>query len=393
MLRIQVFAGLIGMYLLGGFWSAPARAEDELFATMRLRGGYDSNPQFSNGGVGGSAFLQTEVGVVAAGKEGDITWNATAEGNTTRYIKPGFEPSTIGKMGLRGIMGDDDLRITTTTSFADVSTYNQRSTDLTQAVKLETIQDKVKWFVTGEAALQRLNQTNVIFQDFLPTPLQYIRGTIIPGVSVTQGKSELGVSVNLSMRRYAEEFDLFGYRRDNERVQPFLFGRYDDGDITAFASISQLYGTWHDVDFSNVNTTLYDASLVWRPKPFTLEFTAAKRASETTFPISPITLDTIYSVKGSWQASDKWLLTAATGYTRTDYLDSPYSASTFTYGVGAVRDVGSGLKWGLDLTRVTGTLLNGESAQGYIVATSLTKSFVPGNSAAKKDEPAKAVMK
>jgi hypothetical protein len=389
MLRIKVFSASVGIYLFGGVFVVSAHAEEELLASVRLRGGYDSNPQFSNGGTAGSAFVQTEVGLIAAGKDGDITWNATAEANATRYIKPGLEPSLIGKVGLRGIMGDDDLRLTTTTSFADVATYNQRSTDLVQSVKLETIQDKVKWFVTGEAALQRLNQTNVIFQDFLPTPLQYIRGTIIPGVSVIQGKNEIGVSMNLSMRRYAEEFDLFGYRRDNERVQPFVFGRFEDGDVTAFASVSQLYGTWHDVDFSNVNTTLYDGTLIWRPKPFTLELTAARRASETTFPISPITIDTVYSAKGSWQVNDKWQLTAATGYTESVYLDSPYRASTFTYGIGAVRDVGSGLKFGVDVTRVTGSLLNGESAQGFIVASSLTKSFVPSSTAAKKDEAAK----
>jgi hypothetical protein len=393
MLRIQVFVAGMGIYLLGSFGSMPARADDELLASVRLRGGYDSNPQFSNGGTAGSAFINTEVGLAAAGKQDDITWNATAEANATRYIKPGLEPSLIGKIGLRGTMGDDDLRITTTTSFNDVSTYNQRSTDLVQSLKLETVQDKVKWFVTGEAGLSRLNQTNVIFQDFLPTPLQYWRGTIIPGVSVKEGKGEIGVSVNLSARRYAEEFDLFGFRRDNERVQPFVFGRYDNGDISAFASVSQLYGYWHDVDFSNVNTTLYDGTLVWRPKPFTVELTAARRANETTFPISPITIDTVYSAKGSWQVDDKWQLTAAAGYSQSVYLDSPYRASTFTYGLGAVRDVGSGLKFGVDVTRVTGTLLNGENAQGYIVASSLTKSFTPSTTAVKKDEAATPVAK
>lgn len=364
---------------------------------MRLRGGYDSNPLFSTGGgvsTGnvGSAFIGTEVGLVAAGKEGDIAWNATAEANATRYIQPGIDPALIGKLGLRGIMGDDDFRVISTTSFADISTYNTRSTDLSQSVKLETVKDKIKWFVTAEVGSSRLNQTNVIYQDFLPVPQQYMRGTIIPGVSVKHGKAELGVSVNLSMRRYAEEFDLFGFRRDNERVQPFLFGRYEDGDLTMFASVSQLYGIWHDVDFSNVKTTLFDASVAWQPKPLTLEFTAARRASDTTFPISPITIDTLLTAKASWQANENWMLTAATGYTHTAYLDSIYKATTFTYGVGAVRDIGSGYKLGFDLTRVTGTLLNGENAQGYIVASSLSKSFVPTATKPKGDITAKAAQ-
>jgi hypothetical protein len=160
-----------------------------------------------------------------------------------------------------------------------------------------------------------------------------------------------------------------------------------------FASVSQLYGIWHDVDFTNVNTTLFDANIVWRPKPFTLELTASRRAGETTFPISPITLDTLLSAKASWQVDDKWLLSAATGYAQSVYLDSPYRASTFTYGFGAVRDLGSGYKLGFDVTRVTGSLLNGENAQGFIVASSLSKSFSPTAVAEKKDEAAKKVLK
>ncbi|QUS40797.1 hypothetical protein RPMA_19620 [Tardiphaga alba] len=390
MLRIIVFVAVIGSYLLG----APARAEDELFASMRLRGGYDSNPLFSTGGGRGtgdigSAFIGTEVGLIAAGKQDDITWNATAEANGTRYIAPGIDPALVAKLGLRGIMGDDSLRVISTTSFVDINTYNTHSTDLVQSVKVETIQDKIKWFVTGEVGVSRLNQTNVILQDFLPIPLQFMRGAIIPGVSVITSKGEVGVSVNLSMRRYAEELDLFGFRRDNERIQPFMFGRYESGDIALFAAVSQLYGIWHDIDFTNVNTTLFDASLTWRPKPFTLELAAIRRAGETTFPISPITIDTLMTAKGSWQVNDKWLLTAAAGYTSSVYLDSPYKATTITYGLGAVRDIGNGYKLGFDVTRITGTLLNDEKAQGYIVASSLSKSFVPTATKPKGDLIAK----
>lgn len=394
MLRIIVIAAVVGSYMLG----APARAEDdELIASMRLRGGYDSNPLFSTGGGRGSgdtgsAFIGTEVGLVAAGKQDDITWNATAEANATRYIAPGIDPAVVAKLGLRGIMGDDDLRVISTTSFTDINTYNTRSTDLSQAVKLESVQGKIKWFITGEAGLSRLNQTNVILQDFMPLPHQVLRGAIIPGVSIKEGKGELGVSVNLSMRRYAEEYDLFGYRRDNERIQPFLFGRYDDGDISLFAAVSQLYGIWHDVDFSNVNVTLFDANLTWRPKPFTLELAAIRRAGETTFPISPITIDTLLSAKGTWQMNDKWSLTAAMGYTDSVYLDSPYRTTTYTYGLGAVRDMGNGYKLGFDVTRITGTLLNGDDAQGYIVASSLSKSFAPTATKPRGDISAKPTL-
>jgi len=393
MLRIIVVSLAIGSYLL----SASARAEDELFASMRLRGGYDSNPLFSTGGGRGSgsigsAFIGTEVGLIAAGKQDDITWNATAEANSTRYIAPGIDPALVLKLGLRGIMGDDDFRVISTTSFSEIDTYNTESMDIAQAVKLESIKGKIKWFVTGEVGLSRLNQTNIIYQDFLPIPHQVLRGAIIPGVSVILSKGEVGVSLNLSMRRYAEEFDLFGYRRDNERIQPFLFARYADGDLSMFASVSQLYGIWHDIDFTNVNTTLFDANLTWRPKPFTLEMAAVRRAGETTFPLSPITIDTLLTAKGTWQVNDKWSLTAAAGYTDSVYLDSPYRATTYTYGIGAARDIGSGYKLGFDVTRITGTLLDGEKAQGYIVASSLSKSFAPTATKPKGDVIAKPAM-
>ena len=86
---------------------------------------------------------------------------------------------------------------------------------------------------------------------------------------IVRDKVEVGVSANLSIRRYLDEFDDFGYHRDNERVQPFVFARYQDKSVTAFASVSKLYGRWHDVDFSNVDRTLFDASLSWRAAPFT----------------------------------------------------------------------------------------------------------------------------
>jgi len=117
-----------------------------------------------------------------------------------------------------------------------------------------------------------------------------------------RGKAEVGVSVNLSTRRYVDVVDDFGYRRDNERVQPFVFAKYDGADVTAFGSVSRLYGKWHDVDFSDVDRLLFDATVTWRAKPFKIDLGATRRASETTFPISPITIDTIYSAKASWAA-------------------------------------------------------------------------------------------
>ena len=345
-LRLVVWAGVIGLV------ASTAHAEDDFVASLRLRGGFDTNPQFSNGtGIGGSGFIGTDTALASGTREKDYSYGVAAEASTTQYANPLAVPALTGKVILRGTYGGDDANIAATTTVADTNTYNLRSSDLVQSLKGEAKFGAIKVFTTVEGARSSLNQTNAIFQDFLPNPQVYLRGTLIPGIAYVRDKFEIGASVNLSVRRYQKELDDFGYRRDNERVQPFLFAKYQDKDITVFGSISQLYGAFHDVDFTNVNTTLFDANLSWRIAPFTIDLAAYRRASETTFPISPITIDTAYTAKASWLVEPKLTLTAAVGYATTDYLDSRFSAQTLTYGIGASHDLGNGYAIGLDLTR------------------------------------------
>lgn len=353
-------------------------AQDEFAASLRLRGGYDSNPQFSNGsGIGGSVFVGTDTALAAATKEQGYSLGVAAEAGTTQYANPLAVPTLTGKVILRGMLGDDQTNVSSVTTIADVNSYNLRSSDLIQSVRGEARLGDVKLFATVEGARSSLNQTNAIFQDFLPDPQQFLRGTLIPGISFTQGKFEIGTSVNLSVRRYTQEFDVFGYRRDNERVQPFLFAKYSDRDFTASGSISQLRGTWHDVDFTNVNAVLFDANVSWRLSPVTLDVSASRRANETTFPISPITLDSLYSGKLSWQADSKLALNAAVGYAVSEYLDSPFTSRVVTYGIGLSHELGNDYTLGLDLMRAHGTLISGEYASAFIITSSITKRFSP----------------
>jgi hypothetical protein len=356
----------------------PAMAEDEFAASLRLRGGYDTNPQFSNGnGIGGSAFIGTDTALAAATKEQNFSLGVAAEAGTTQYVNPLALPTLTGKVVLRGMLGDDQANLSGVTTIADVNSYNLRSSDLVQSIGGEIKLGDVKLFTTVEGARSSLNQTNAIFQDFLPNPQQYLRGTVIPGFSVIRDKFEIGTSVNLSVRRYAQEFDDFGYRRDNERVQPFLFAKYTDTNFSARGSISQLHGTWHDVDFTNVNATLFEGNVNWRISPVTIDLSASRRASETTFPISPITLDSLYTGRLSWQANPKLTLSAAVGYAVSEYLDSPFTSRVATYGVGFSRDLGNDYAVGLDLMRAQGTLISGENANAFIITTSITKRFSP----------------
>jgi hypothetical protein len=367
------------------FVGSAAAADDDFTASFRLRGGFDSNPQFSAGQGSGSAFIATDTALAAGTKADGYTLGVAAEANATHYAQPLLTPSLGGKVILRGSLGDDDLRVDSTTTVSDTSTYNLRSSDLIQSVKAEARVDSVKLFVTAEGGRSSLSQTNVIFPDFLPDPQQYWRGTLIPGVSVVHGKAEFGASVNLSVRRYVQEFDIFGYRRDNERVQPFVFAKYNDDAVSALASISQLYGTWHDPDFTNVNRTLFDVSVSWRPKPFTVDLTAWRRAGETTFPISPITIDTAYSAKVAWNVEPKVTLAASIAYAATDYLDSPFHAWTLTCGVGATRDIGDDLTLGIDIAYAKGSLISGDGAQALVVTSSITKRFSARSAATKRE--------
>jgi len=351
-------------------------SDHDFAASFLMRGGYDTNPQFSSGnGIGGSAFLGTETALIAGAKTGDTTLGIAAEAGTIDYANPRATPTRRGKVILRGSFGTDELRLSSTTTLADIDSYNQRSRDISQALKLEARVGDVKLFATAEGGRGSLNQTNAIFQDFLPRPQQFLRASIVPGISLVRGKAELGVSVNVSTRRYVDELDDFGFRRDNERMQPFVFAKYDGDSVTAFGAISRLYGKWHDVDFSDVDRLLFDANLTWRAKPFKIDFLASRRASETTFPISPITIDTIYSAKASWTIDPQWTVLASLGYADTEYLDSPFRARTLSYGVGVTRELDADLVWGLDLTRAQGTLISGARADALIVMTSLTKKF------------------
>ena len=362
-----------------------AMAEDEFVASARLRGGIDSNPQFLPGRYAEpTGFTGTDTALAAGTKHDGYTLGVAAEAGTTQYTHPGMVPALSGKVVLRGLLGDDIASIASTTTIGDTSSYNLRSSDIVQAIKGEVKLGSIKLFASAEGARSSLNQTNVIFQDFLPTPHQYLRGTLIPGISFVADKLEIGTSVNLSVRRYLEELDDFGYRRDNERVQPFLFATYTSSDISAFGAISYLRGTWHDVDFTNVSDVLFDTSLTWRIAPFTIDLKAARKASETTFPISPITIDTLYSGKVAWQVDSDWSLTAAAGYAITRYLDSPFKAQTATYALGVSRDLGNGYTLGLDLTRAQGTLISGDKAEATIISSSITRKFTPFATSAEK---------
>jgi hypothetical protein len=380
MMDMRRRCALAAIFCLAVLSSQSAKADEDFAASFRLRGGFDSNPVFGVvQGLRGSAFIGTSAALAGGTKTDAYSAGVVVEADSVHYAQPLYTPTLSGKVTLRGAIGEDDgANLKATTSIADTNSYNLRSSDVSQTVRGEIRADFVKFFLTLEGGRASLNQTNAIFQDFLPTPLQAWRAVAIPGISVVRGGFEMGASVNLSARRYVEEFDIFGYRRDNERIQPFVFASYDGKAVNAFAAVSELYGFWHDPDFSKVKRLLYEGSVTYRAAPFTLDLKASRRAAETSFPISPVTIETALAAKVTWAVDPKWSLTASAGYGISDYLDSPYRSRVVSYGAGVSYDLAEALSLDFDVTRAEGVLLSGDRADAFIASVSLTKRFAHG---------------
>ena len=78
--------------------ASAAHAGDDFVASLRLRGGFDTNPVFSNGGgIGGSAFIGTDTELVAGTREKDYSYGIAAEASTTqkRQVFSAFSDSMM----------------------------------------------------------------------------------------------------------------------------------------------------------------------------------------------------------------------------------------------------------------------------------------------------------
>jgi len=189
------------------------------------------------------------------------------------------------------------------------------------------------------------------------------------------GGAEIGASVSVSATRYAAPVDLFGFRRDNERLQPFLFARYSEPGLDVSASVSRLYGRWRDVDFSPVKETLFDVSLTRSRGPFTLELGASRYAEDTTFPISPVTINDAFLARLNYEPNEQWSFGAVLRGLRTRYLDSPFVSRVLAYGGSVSYALSDEWRIGAQVLRLDATAINGEPANGGIATLSLSRSL------------------
>jgi predicted porin len=221
-----------------------------------------------------------------------------------------------------------------------------------------------------------LNETNIIYADFLPEPEKFVRGTIIPGFAIVHSKTfEFGVSASISVTRYMNDADPFGLDRDNTRIQPFLFATYKDDTLDVSASVSRFDGWWDDAEIGNVQQTLYDVSLARTFGDFKLDLAARRTAEDTTFPFVPVTLVTSAGVGLSYKFTPQLTLHTSAKSSRTEYPGVDLASKTTAFGGGASYDFGKDWTLGLDAAYQRGTLIDGEPMTGAMVSFSLARKF------------------
>jgi len=376
-----VLAPIVGLLILVPATSG--KADDAALGSVRLRGGIDANPTLLPGGRP-SAFAGLD-GAFAVGREdGDGKIGLVGEIERTEYAAPHLDPSERYRLTLkseRTLFGDWSLR--SSGGIEAVRNTTLRTSDAALRARAQWMGGSLRPFLAAELHYSTLNETNAILVDFLPDDQRYGRAVLIPGATMTLGDAEFGASINLSATRYADRLDLFGFRRDNERIEPFLFYRYAGKGLSFSASVSQLRGTWHDPDFSSVRETLYDVTFSNTQGAWTLDLGAKRFAGETTFPISPLTVSSSQFAKLTWTPDwipdRRWTLSALARTLHTAYLDSPFAADTLVYGVTASYAMREDWLIGAEVLRVNATALNGEPVDGGLVSLSLTKRFANGS--------------
>jgi len=352
-----------------------ASAEDEFLGSIQLRGGFDSNPDFAMGNAG-TSLGGINAAVIAGRTTESYIAALSAEASYTHYAKAIDVPLSRYKAAFDIANKDQsEYSLKSTSSLASFENYDTRSLDAIERVRLQKASGSVQPFVTAEARYSELNESNLLLGKFLPEPERFLRGTIIPGVAWKKDGVEIGASVNLSATRYRDTYDYFGFRRDNERIEPFLFLRYNKDKFSLFASLSRLYGEWHDADFSNVRENLYEVALTYGADPFGFEFSAKRAAAETTFPISPITIDTLYSGKVTRKLDARSRLALFGSYIEKAYLDSPFKQRTMTYGMQLTHDVTDKISVGFELARSEMSPILGPNISGIAAIASLTQRF------------------
>lgn len=373
----QVQARFFAAILMAAFALGNAHiavAEEEFLASVRLRGGYDTNPTLNLGGAGATAFAGVDVAFVHAKANDKFTAGLVGEATTTQYRNEEVAPLQRYRLALNLANKEQDgISIRTDTTALAFLSYDTQLYDFEHRLRVRKTDTAFQPFLRTELKAASLNEKNVILSEFLPEPYRFLRGTIIPGLSWKREKFEVGASVSLSATRYEDKLDFFGFRRDNERIQPFAFMEYAEEKLSLFAAMSKLYGDWHDVDFTDVVKTLFHLSLEWRFEKCVLELLAMRVAADTTFPLSPVSIDTSYSAKLSRAMDDKTIAAVFVRQYGREFLDSPFRSRTDTAGFEIARELGDETSLAFEIAQSRATPIVGPAVSGTVGFVSLTK--------------------
>ncbi len=357
------------------FGILPTTAAEEFAASFRLRSGYDSNPLLSPLGKG-SALLAWEAGVAYGRDTGDWITGATGEASQTRYREQEFEPVQKYRLRLRlANKEQSDFSLDATTTFSHSSNYDTRSDFANQRVHLQWTGGGLRPFVAGDLRVAALNELNVLLGEFLPQPMRYLRGTITTGVAYVRDRSEIGVSIALARTRYEDEFDLFGFRRNNDRVQPMAYAKYQSGDLGVAGAFSFLRVQSQEAFFTDVNAILFEFSLAAKREPWSAELMLARTAEDTTFPVSPLTVDTGFQAKLVRSLDERTSVGVFGRVLHRKYWDSPFFSRTRIAGLEIAHDLVEDVRLTGEFGVAKSRLISGAEADGVTAMLSLTKRF------------------
>jgi hypothetical protein len=356
--------------------ASSASGEEESLGTVQLRGGYDANPTGLPGDPKGSAFI-TAGAAIAVGRDyagGKVAF--AGEGQHTEFAAHDIEPSDRVKFALETEHDIDTGWTLRTGMRADnVTSYNTRALNLVGEFKLRPSEGVFRPFVATELRYSTLNETNILYADFLPEPQKFVRVTVTPGFAIVHSdKFEFGVSASVAATQYLNE-DPLGLDRDNIRIQPFLFATWKDDTLDVSASVSRFDGRWNDATIEDVQETLYDVSVSKRFGDFKIDLAARRFVADTTFPYVPVTLMSSAGLGLSYKINPQLTLGVSAKTLRTDYLGLALEEKTNIIGIGAGYDWGRGWTLGAEASWLRGTLIDGEETTGGVVSLSLARKF------------------
>jgi hypothetical protein len=353
----------------------PAPATEEFAASFRLRSGYDSNPLLAPRGKG-SPLIAWEGAAVYGRDLGEWIAGATGEASFTRYREQEFEPVQNYRLRLRlANKNQNDISIDATTTLAHLSNYDTKSDLANQRVHVQWTGGKLRPFVAGDLRFASLNEANVLLGNFLPEPMRYLRGTITPGVAYIEDKSEAGVSLAVARTKYEQEPDLFGFRRDNDRVQPSIYAKYTSEELVLAGAVSYLRVYSQEEFFTDVKALLFEFSLAAKSGQWSGELALVRSAEDTTFPVSPVTINTTLQAKLVREIDGKTSAGIFGRVLHRDYWDSPFFSRTRVGGIEVTRELADDMRVTGELGFAKSLLISGDEADGVIATLALTKRF------------------